>query len=79
MRVPLRLLALGGAIAVAALTVPAGTKRLQLAGRNLLTGPSTPTVRLGGQPLRPAVPVDGEAVPGDEIPAAGPTGASDGS
>jgi hypothetical protein len=31
--------------------VPAGTRRLQLSGRNLLAGGLVPKVRLGGQPL----------------------------
>jgi hypothetical protein len=34
--------------------VPPGTRRIQLGGRNLLTGPATPVVRLDGRPLRHA-------------------------
>jgi hypothetical protein len=34
-----------------------GTNRLQMSGKNLLSGGGTPGVHLGGQPLRPVVTV----------------------
>jgi hypothetical protein len=39
-------------------SIPPGTARLRLAGRNLLAGGVAPTVRLDGRPLEPAAAED---------------------
>jgi hypothetical protein len=44
------------------LRIPAGTRRLQLAGRNLLGTGEAPLVRLGGTPLVPAASEDDRLV-----------------
>jgi hypothetical protein len=44
------------------LHIPAGTRRLQLAGRNLLGSGAPPLVRLGGTPLVPAASEDDRLV-----------------
>jgi hypothetical protein len=64
MRVPLRLLVLGGVVVAAA---AAGTRRLRLLGRNLLGEGRPPLVRLDGRPIaRHSEPVDGTAVTPDD-------------